>query len=144
MSKVKEFWEKLMSNPIAKKMVLFTGGFLVIIIFVMLIASCTGKNRTYTYTELEDKMVDIAKRYYTEKSYLPKEDGDVTEIELSTMVAKEQLGIITEITKTGKNCDGKVTIVNNSGKYLYMPYLDCDDDYSTTYTPSSFLNITCS
>lgn len=131
MSKVKEFCGKLMSNPLAKKMFLFTGGFLVIIIFVMVIASCAGKNRTYTYTELEDKMVDIAKKYYTEKSYLPEEDGGVTEIELSTMVAKEQLGIITEITKTGKNCDGKVTIVNNNGKYLYMPYLDCDDDYST-------------
>lgn len=129
MSKVKDFWDKLMSNPIAKKMVLITGGFFVIIIFIMMIASCTGKSRTYTYKELEDKMVDIAKRYYDAESYLPEEDGDVTEIELSTMVAKEQLGIITEITETGKNCDGKVTIANNGGNYIYMPYLECADDY---------------
>lgn len=131
MSKVKEFWGKLMENPIAKKMVLITGVFLLIIIFVMVIASCTGNNRTYTYTELEDKMVDIAKKYYNKDTYMPEEDGDITEVELSTMVASQYLGIISEITETGKNCDGKVTIANNDGKYVYMPYLECDDDYAT-------------
>ena len=129
---LKEFWEKLKLNPIARTASIFLGVFLLIVIIIILIASCS-KDRTYTYSELENKMVDLAKaRYKNKKNDLPKNDKDMIEISLQSFIDNGNLKSTQEITTKKSVCTGNVKIINNNGYYLYIPYLDCGNDYKTT------------
>ncbi len=118
-----------MSNPIAKKATCILGIFILLIIFVLIIASCSAK-KTYTYKELENKMVELAKKKYN-KDALPKK-GASTTIKLQQFVDDGSLKNISDIVENNSVCSGYVTIVNNNDNYLYLPYLNCANDYKTT------------
>ncbi len=130
MDNLKTFWNNLMSNPIAKKAFYGMVIFIFIIIFIMMIASCSG-GKTYTYLELEEKMVSLAKNKYSDKTLLPQNDGGTLEVNLQTFVDDGSLKNISDIVENNSVCSGKVTIVNNNGTYLYLPYLNCANDYKT-------------
>lgn len=127
---LKNFWNNLMSNPFAKKAFYGIVIFIFIIIFVMLIASCSSK-KTYTYLELEEKMVSLAQKKYSDKTLLPQNDGGTLEVNLQTFVDDGSLKNIQDIVENKSVCSGKVTIINNNGNYLYLPYLNCASDYKT-------------
>lgn len=128
MESLKKFWNNLMSNPIAKKTTYIMGIFILLIIFILIIASCSAK-KTYTYKELENKMVELAKKKYTEDA-LPK-NGASTTIKLQQFVDDGSLKNISDIIENNSVCTGHVTIVNNNDNYLYLPYLNCANDYKT-------------
>lgn len=119
-----------MSNPIAKKAFYGMVIFICVIIFIMIIASCSNK-KTYTYLELEEKMISLTKSKYKDKKLLPQNDGGTLEVNLQTFVDDGSLKNIQDIVENNSVCSGKVTIVNNNGNYLYLPYLNCASGYKT-------------
>ena len=64
---LKKFWE----NPLLKKLIIGTGIFLLIIIFLMMFASCSSKGRVYSYDEIEKILIQKTKAAYGKSSNLP-------------------------------------------------------------------------
>lgn len=125
--------KKIFDNPIARNAVMGLGIFIVVVLIIVLIASCSG-GKNYTFEELEAKMVSSAKKYYeSSNSNLPKNDKDKVELSLQTLIDNGYVGETSKITKEKASCTGKVTVVNNNGYYLYSPFLDCGSAYKTKY-----------
>lgn len=121
----------------AKKMLLLFGiviGFIVLIIFLVFIIGLF-KNKSLEYREIEDKMVEAARKYYTVKEdALPLNEDE--EVEISTTLLAEE-GYMKELVKYQKDesvsCSGKVIVTKSADYYNYSPYLECGDKYATTY-----------
>lgn len=125
--------KKMFENPIARNAMMGLGIFMLVVIIIVLIASCSG-GRKYTYEELEAKMVSSAKKYYEANgSNLPSNDKDKVELSLQTLIDGGYVKETSKITKDKVSCTGKVIVVNNNGNYLYSPYLDCGSNYKTKY-----------
>ena len=114
------------------------GGFVVLILLLFVISSCTKK--TYTYEKLEEKMVEIAKSHYQNyPKELPSEDKDTKTLTLKKMITSGYLKEVVELfDNESVKCDGNVTVTNNNGYYLYTPYLSCSglpdtEDYTSKY-----------
>ena len=60
MKVLKDTWE----NPIVKKIIIGTGIFILVLIFLMMFASCTNKGKKYTYSDIENLMVKTVKTKY--------------------------------------------------------------------------------
>lgn len=114
------------------------GGFVVLILLLFVISSCTKK--TYTYETLEEKMVEVAKSHYQNNpKELPAEDKDTKTLTLKKMITSGYLKEVVELfNNESVKCDGNVTVTNNNGFYLYTPYLSCSglpntEDYTSKY-----------
>src|SRR5574344_340780 len=124
---IKQMW----NNPISRKAIMGIGIFILLIIFIMIIASCSGGSN-YTYENLEDKMVTLAKEYYTtNKSSLPKKNKDTVTLSLQTLINEKKIKSTDKITKNKSVCTGEIKVINNNGYYLYVPTLNCGKDYKT-------------
>ena len=133
MKYIRDFWDKLMSNPIIRKAFIILGVFFLIVLIIILIASCSNRQKVYKYTELEDKMVELAKKRYSDKNKdsLPKNNGDYIEVSLQSFVEDGTFKDIQSIVQNNSACTGNVKIINNNGYYLYIPYLNCGSDYQS-------------
>ena len=100
---LKNFWNNLMSNPIAKKAFYGMVIFIFVIIFIMIIASCSNK-KTYTYLELEEKMISLAQKKYSDEKLLPQNDGGTLEVNLQTFVDEGSLKNIQDIVENKSVC----------------------------------------
>ena len=124
---LKDTWE----NPIFKKIIIGTGIFLLVLIFLMMFASCTNKGKKYTYADIENLMTKTVQTKYKDSSELPS-DGNKLEVNISKLVEEGLMKNISEYTKDEEtNCSGKVTIYNNKDNYIYIPTIDCGDKYKT-------------
>lgn len=124
---LKDTWE----NPLFKKIIIGTGIFLLILIFLMMFASCTNKGKTYSYTDIENLMVKTVQTKYKNSSELPS-NGNKLEVNMSKLVEEGLMKNISEYTKDEEtSCSGKVTIYNNNDNYLYIPNINCGDKYKT-------------
>ncbi len=130
MKKIKEFFNNLFINPITKMFTIILGVFLLLVIFIIILASCSAK-KTITYQSLEKKMVDLARNRYENKD-LPKKDKDILEVSLQSFVDEGKIKDIESIVQNHSVCTGNIKIINNNGNYLYIPYLNCGNDYKTT------------
>ena len=108
-------------------------GFVILIIFLFLISSCSGGK--YTYEKLEDKMLKVAKNYYEHnEKELPSQDKDQKVFTLKKMISDGYIDELEELFDDEDiKCDGSVTVSNNNGYYSYSPYLTCGKDYRTQY-----------
>lgn len=108
-------------------------GFVVFILILFLISSCS--NTTYTFDRLETKMMEVAKAYYEAKpDELPKEDKDTKTLTLKKMISDGKIEELTELFDNDEiKCDGNITVTNNNGYYMYTPYLSCGKDYESVY-----------
>lgn len=107
-------------------------GFVVFILVLFIIASCSKTK--YTFEKLESEMIKIAKSYYeTKKDELPVSDKDTKTLTLKKMISDGKIKEITELFDEETKCDGSVTVTNNNGFYIYSPYLSCGDKFKTTY-----------
>lgn len=127
MKVLKDTWE----NPVVKKIIIGTGIFLLLLIFLMVFASCTNKSKKYTYTKIENLMVSKVKAKYSNSNLLPSK-GNKLEVNINTLVEEGLMKSINEYTKDEEtSCTGKVTIYNNNDSYLYIPNINCGDKYKT-------------
>ncbi len=89
----------------------------------------------FSYAKIEEKMQDAA------MSYLKDEDvgislptgNEVITIEVDDLVANKNMKELSKYVKN-KNitCTGNVVVRKQDDNYLYIPYLNCGKDYTTT------------
>lgn len=121
---------KISDNPIVKKLIVVVIFFLIFILIIALLSSCTHKKK-YTYTEFEKQMVVMARNKYKNSDSLPKEDKGVLEVSLQSFVDSGYIKDVQSVIQGNTACSGKVKIINNNGNYLYIPYLNCGDKYTS-------------
>lgn len=109
-------------------------GIIILLILIALLINLMSKERL-DYNGIENKMVEVSKDYYKDNEmFLPKIDGNSTEVSLDTLV-KEDYMKDPSIYLNNKNisCIGRVTVTKNGDSYGYYPYLNCGSEYETTY-----------
>ena len=89
-------------------------------------------NKTYSYDEIEEVMVQAAESYFEDHSdRLPDSENQRVEIDVETLSSSEYMNPMSEYTGDALSCTGKVSVQMNGEDYLYTPQLDCGDDYVT-------------
>ena len=115
-----------------KKLIIGTGIFLLIIIFLLMFVSCTSKGKKYSYEEIEKLLVQKTKQVYGKSSNLPSLNQKV-EVGMNDLVSKGLVKSMSEYTQDETtSCSAKVTIYNNNGYYLYVPNIDCGEKYKSS------------
>lgn len=107
-----------------------------IVIIALFIGGALLYNKYFSkksYTEIENIMVTAAENYYEKnKDHLPKQEGEITTIEVKKLVKDEYMKSIGDYLKNDKiKCTGTVNVTNLNQKYRYTPILDCNEDYKT-------------
>lgn len=114
-----------------KKLIIGTGIFLLIIIFLMMFVSCTSKGKKYSYEEIEQLFVQKTKQVYGKSSNLPSLNQKA-EVSMNDLISKGIVKSMSEYTQDETtSCSAKVTIYNNNGYYLYVPNIDCGEKYKS-------------
>lgn len=115
---------------IIKLVVIIVGG-IVLLFIVLSIASLFTKNNV-SYEKLEQIMVNAAESYFEDyPESLPKKENQIVEVETPTLVQSGKMKDLSEYTKKGVSCTGKVSVAKSGTDYVYTPSLDCGDSYST-------------
>lgn len=120
-----------------KKMLFLAGGIVLLLIVIIIVALVVGKlkNSSLTYEQIEDKMTEAAKSYYSSRNdQLPVSETEEIEVNASALASS---GYMKELSKIQKDksvaCEGKVVVTKSGEYYNYSPYLNCGDKYTTTY-----------
>lgn len=101
---------------------------LLLILFIMSLFT----NKKYDYDQIEDVLQKAAESYFKDyPDYLPSEDGSVVEVDSSNLVAAGKMKELSEYTGEEVACTGTVQVEKSGSEYLYMPYLNCGDSYTT-------------
>ena len=112
-----------------------------ILLLVILYVASLFSNKTYEYRDIENIMIKAAKEYFADnKNYLPTDDGNTVEVDVSNLVAGNYMKNLSEYTKEEVTCSGTVQVTYSSKEYLYTPYLNCGDQYLTTEFYSKVLS----
>lgn len=122
------------NNAAKKRMIMFMGvilGGTILLLIVLFICSFLVK-KTYSFSELETVLKDAAVAYFKDHpEYLPSDEGDIVEIDSSNLVVDGKMKDLSQYTKDGVSCTGYVQIEKSGSEYLYSPFLNCGDNYST-------------
>lgn len=110
---------------------------LVLIIFLAIIQGC-GNNKI-THEKYEEKMILGLQNYAKDTNKMPKEEGEILTVELSTLVKKEYIKSSEDLLDDA-TCEGSVSVrrngssidINNGGFLSYTVDLKCKA-YSTTH-----------
>lgn len=120
-----------------KKLLFLAIGIVALLVVIIIVALIIGKikNSSLTYEQIEDKMTEAAKSYYSSRNdQLPINETDEVEVNASVLVSS---GYMKELSKIQSDksiaCDGKVIVTKSGEYYNYSPYLNCGDKYTTTY-----------
>ena len=119
-----------------KKRMLFVMGIIVgglLLLFIILFLVSTFSKKVYTYDGLESVLKSAAISYFQDhKDYLPKEDGDVVEVDSANLIAEGKMNDLSEYnTETGVCSSASVQVEKTDDSYLYTPYINCGENYST-------------
>lgn len=119
-----------MNQKLLKTLGIVMACFVVLILIIFIISSCSKK--TYTYSELEDLMISATKNHYkNNEKDLPKNNGESIKYTLKEMIDNKEIKDLDKLLGKNTDCSGEVNIINNNGFYIYEPSLICKD-YSTT------------
>ena len=123
-------------NEDLKKKLIFLGAIIlggVLVLFLVLFLLSFLVQKSYSYDEIEDIMRNAAVQYFKDNSNkLPENENQIVEIDASTLSSYEYMDPLSEYTKEGVTCTGKVSVQTNGSDYLYIPKLECGDAYTTT------------
>ncbi len=122
-----------------KKLIIGMGIFMLVIIFLLMFVSCTTGSKVYTYEEVEDLLVTKVMNKYKDSDYLPK-DNSRLEVNINDLISNGDMKNINEYVGNQDSCSGKVTIINNNGYYLYVPYINCGSKYKTNTLYDKLVN----
>ncbi len=123
-----------------KKSLLFgmIGIFLLLVVVIIIIV-LMNVFKTYTYTEIESKMVEGASKYLSQHTELSLSELNPTiTISSNTLVEEKILKDLNKLSKD-TNCFGEVTVTLNEGSYRFTPTLTCDH-YQTIALKNQILN----
>ncbi len=117
-----------------RRMILFMGviiGGLLLLFLVLYIVSLFS-HPSYKYEDIENILEKAAIAYFKENdSYLPVNDGDIVEVDSSNLVQTGKMRDLSEYTPYGVLCSATVQVEKSGTEYLYTPYLNCGDQYTT-------------
>lgn len=129
--------EKL--KQIDKKYLIIAGAiigllvFVIILMVVLKLLSGPGKN----YTKLENKIVSAAQNYVKENPEFIPEEGTSVVFDSETLISA---GNLKELSKyIDDTCTASVRVMNNGGKSLYLPDLQCSE-YHTTHLKQKLID----
>lgn len=109
-----------------KPMLIACGGFIILFIFMFIMGSCSKKN--YTSEEFVEYLLKEAKNYYQiHKDALPQVDTGKTSLSIAVLVEDTE-----KFLEDDNICNGSIDVINNNGYYMYIPNIQCSDNYSTT------------
>mgnify|MGYP004541546275 CR=1 FL=1 len=112
------------------KLALIVVGGIVLLFVVLGIASAFTKG-SYSYEKIETIMTNAAKSYFADNpESLPKKENQIVEIEASTLAQAGKMKDLSEYTKKGVTCTGKVSVSKADEEYVYTPSLNCGDAYT--------------
>lgn len=105
--------------------------FVICIVLVVIVGIL--KNRKLTYTGIEDKLISAAEKYYSKnEELLPQSEGGSVSVDSLTLIENKYMKELTKYNKEAESCSASVKVVNNNGKYLYLPSLKCSEYQTTT------------
>lgn len=117
-----------------KKMFLLMGiivGGALILLLILYIASLFT-TKTYNYEDMETILKDAAVAYFVDHpDQLPKNDGDAVVVDSSNLVYEGKMNDLSTYRNDGVACTGTVQVENVSGEYVYIPFLNCGESYSS-------------
>lgn len=113
-------------------MYIIIGASILIGIIVLIIFLVNKGGSSFSYSDIEDKMVSGAKDYYKKNDdKLPiTNDGYVT-ISTDDLIKNSYLKPFSEMVSDDVKCSGYVKVYKSEENYVYFPYLDCGDDYKS-------------
>lgn len=122
------------NNDMKKKMIKFMGviviGTIVLLLIIFILSLFTKKE--YSYEDIETVLQSAAKSYFKDhKDSLPTAEDQIVEIDAANLIAEERMKDLSEYTKEGVVCTGRVQVQKVSSEYVYTPYLSCGEDYIT-------------
>ena len=107
----------------------------VLIVGIFIVAFIFGNNNTSkaaTYTNMETKLLNAAKKYANNHpKLLPKEDNESNKINLDTLVNEKYIKDLTAIEDSNISCSGYVDLIYKNKNVVYVPYLKCGKYYKT-------------
>lgn len=130
-----------MDKKIIKYVLILTGLIILIVIFLWVQSLLTG-GKTYSYSEIESKMISAAKKYVNDKGeeILPEVAGEYFSLESSVLINGGYLDDLSSYTKDGIACSGTVDIYNSGNEnYDYVPFLNCGSSYETKKLSTSVI-----
>ena len=112
------------------KLMIVIGVITVVLILVLFLASLISGSKV-TYEDVEGIMSTAAENYFTaHQDYLPKNDGDVVEVDVNNLVVEGYMKDLSKYFGEGA-CTGTVQVEKTGADYLYTPYLNCGDSYQS-------------
>lgn len=125
-----------------KKLLIIAGaavGLIILIIVLLLVVNSFKKN---TYQDVENKVLDAAKKYYKENvKLLPQNINDEVSINSTTL---ESNGYLKDLNKLvpdkDVNCSATVTVTNINNSYRYTTKLKCGNKYETQTLADKIIN----
>ena len=108
-------------------------GFTVLVIVILIIINACS-NRSGSYEDIENDMVEAAKEYSSNrKNRLPKEDDGTVEVSIGTLIDAELLEEIVDPKNKNQTCSGHVEVTKVGDDYSYTPFLTCKGNYEPEY-----------
>lgn len=130
------------SSPAKKRMITMMAiiiGATLILLFILFIMSLFTTKK-YDYDQVEEVLVSAAKSYFKDHpDNLPVDDGDIVEIDSSNLVAEGKMKDLSEYV-SDTSCAASVQVERSGSEYLYTPYLNCGDSYTTVELYKQILN----
>ena len=126
---------KTHQESVKKRMITLMGiiiiGTVILLFFLYIISLFTA--RKYEYSDIENVLQKAAISYFEDyPDSLPKEEGSIVEIDHTNLVAAGKMKNLVEYTGDDVACSASVQVEKISTDYIYTPFLNCGDDYSTT------------
>ncbi len=119
-------------SQINKKMMVMVGLSIVLLIIFMIVISIITKDRSLEFPAIEQRLIQGAEKYYKNNpDLLPKEEGGKTVISINTLENEKYIPALSKMVKGDVICNAEVRVANNNGYYLYSPYLNCGNAYTT-------------
>ena len=104
---------------------------MIILLGVLYILSLFQK-KDYSYSKIEKILEDAAISYFKDNpSSLPSDEGNIVEIDASNLITAEKMQDLSYYTKEGVTCSASVQVEKTSSEYLYTPFLNCGENYTT-------------
>lgn len=129
-------------NFIKDKVYYIVGITIVIILILIVISSCSNNGGISNYASIEQKMVNAAKEYYSNrKDRLPNENGKSVKVTINSLIERELIKEIIDPQNKEKSCDGYIEVTKVGEEFVYTPFLTCKGSYEPKYLTDKLKDI---
>ena len=122
------------NEDLKKKLILLgvviLGGVIILALIMFVVSVFMPKS--YTYDQIEKIMTSAAENYFADyPNKLPQTESERVDIDVDILASGEYMKPMIEYTGENLSCTGFVSVQTNGDDYLYIPRLDCGEEYIT-------------